>query len=379
MRKADRVATMTPPVPSASAGPPGDGQASQRRLIWRRFRRHRVAMVSLCVLAVAYLVAILSPFVAPSSAGAYDADYAYAPPQRVHVLDDGRLGLYVYGYRSETDPVSLARTFTVDESRKIPLGFFVRGEPYSLFGFESDVHLFGPQRVGDPFYLMGANSQGQDVFSRTLHAARISMSVGLVGVFLSFVLGVLIGGVSGFFAGRVDTVIQRLIEFIIAVPAIPLWMGLSAALPPGWSTLQIYFGITIILSLIGWTGLARVVRGQFLSLREEEFTVAARLDGVGRLRIIVRHLLPSCAGYIIAALTLAIPGMILGETTLSFLGLGMQPPAVSWGVLLQEGQNLRALSSAPWLLFPGLAVVLVVLAFNFLGDGLRDAADPYER
>jgi peptide/nickel transport system permease protein len=355
-----------------------DAQASQRQLMWRRFRRHRVAMVSLAVLLLGYLMATFAPFLAPTSAGAFNADYTYAPPQRIHVIDDGDLGFYVYGYKSHTDPDTYARSFEVDRTQKIPLGFFVRGERYSLFGIETDRHVFGPQRAGDPFYPIGANSSGQDVLSRTLHGARISMSVGLVGVFLSLVLGVLIGGASGYFGGHVDTGVQRFIEFIIAVPTIPLWMGLSAALPSDWSTMQTYFGITLILSLIGWTGLARVVRGQFLALRQEEFTIAARLDGVGHLRMIVRHLLPSCAGYIIAALTLAIPGMILGETTLSFLGLGLQPPAVSWGVLLQEGQDLRALSSAPWLLFPGLAVVVVVLAFNFLGDGLRDAADPYE-
>lgn len=362
------------------AGPePADAQAPQRRLIWRRFRRHRLALVSLVILGVAYLLAIFAPFFAPVSSTAYNADYAYAPPQRIHLVDDGDLGPYVYGYRSATDPDTYARSFEIDESQKIPLGFFVRGEPYELLGLvETDIHFFGPQQAGEPFFPLGANSRGQDIASRILHGAQISLSIGLVGVFLSFVLGVLIGGVSGYFAGRVDTAVQRLIEFIMAVPTIPLWMGLSAALPPGWSTVKTYFGMTVILSLIGWTGLARVVRGQFLALRDEDFVTAARLDGVGRVRTIVRHLLPSCTGYIIAALTLAIPGMILGETTLSFLGLGLQSPAVSWGVLLQEGQNLRALSTAPWLLFPGAAVVIVVVAFNFVGDGLRDAADPYD-
>jgi peptide/nickel transport system permease protein len=242
-----------------------------------------------------------------------------------------------------------------------------------------DRHLFGVEGDLGRWFLLGADSQGRDVYSRVIYGTRISMSVGLVGVVLSFILGVLIGGISGFYGGTVDTLIQRLIEFLRSMPTIPLWMSLSAALPANWSPLRVYFGITIILSLIGWTGLARVVRGRFLALREEDFVMAAKISGSSEMRIILRHMVPSFMSHIIAALTLAVPDMILSETALSFLGLGLRYPAISWGVLLQDAQNIRAVATAPWLLYPGAAVVLAVLALNFLGDGLRDAADPYSR
>jgi peptide/nickel transport system permease protein len=240
-----------------------------------------------------------------------------------------------------------------------------------------ETKLFGPKKKGDPFYLLGADRLGRDLLSRIIHGARVSMSIGLVGVFMSLFAGILFGGISGYYGGLIDDMIQRTIEFLKAIPKIPLWMGLAAAIPHYWSPLAVYFLITVIISLIGWTNLARQVRGRFLSMKTEDFVMAARLDGAGEVRIILRHMVPSFTSHIIASLTLAVPTMILAETSLSFLGIGLRPPVVSWGVLLQEAQNIRAVATAPWLLLPGLAVVIAVLSFNFLGDGMRDAADPY--
>ncbi len=258
--------------------------------------------------------------------------------------------------------------------------FLAHGFKYRLLGLiETDIHLIGPVHSGDAMYLLGTDNLGRDLLSRMVAGTRISMSIGLLGVTISLVLGILLGGVSGYYGGTIDNLIQRVIEFLRSLPTIPLWMSLAAALPVRWQPMYVYFGITVILSFIGWTGLARVVRGRFLSLREEDFVMAARLDGSSEMRIILRHMVPSFASHIIASITLAIPGMILSETALSFLGLGLRPPVVSWGVLLQDAQNIRAVSTAPWLLLPGLAVVAAVLSLNFLGDGLRDAADPYAR
>ena len=354
--------------------------ASQWKLVWWRFRKHRLAVVGTVVVILIYLVALFAEFVAPFTPDAFDADYTYAPPQRLHFFDENGFGLYVYGYSSKLNEETLVRTFEVDESKKVPVRLFAQGNTYKLWGlFESDRHLIGPVEKGEPMYLLGANDQGQDMLSRIIFGARVSMSIGLVGVALSFVFGVFLGGISGYYAGATDTVIQRLIELLMSIPTLPLWLGLSAALPPDWSPLRIYFGITIILSLIGWTDLARVVRGRFLSLRGEDFVTAAELDGSSKPRIILRHMLPSFASHVIASLTLAVPAMILAETSLSFLGLGLQPPIVSWGVLLQEAQNIRSVATAPWLLLPGFAVIIAVLALNFMGDGLRDSADPYAR
>ena len=354
--------------------------ASQWKLVWWRFRKHRLAVVGTVVVILIYLVALFAEFVAPFTPDAFDADYTYAPPQRLHFFDEDGFGLYVYGYSSRLNEETLVRTFEVDETKKVPVRLFAQGNTYKLWGlFESDRHLIGPVEKGEPMYLLGANDQGQDMLSRIIFGARVSMSIGLVGVALSFVFGVFLGGISGYFAGATDTVIQRLIEVLMSIPTLPLWLGLSAALPPDWSPLRIYFGITIILSLIGWTDLARVVRGRFLSLRGEDFVTAAELDGSSKPRIILRHMLPSFASHVIASLTLAVPAMILAETALSFLGLGLQPPIVSWGVLLQEAQNIRSVATAPWLLLPGFAVIIAVLALNFMGDGLRDSADPYAR
>ena len=354
--------------------------ASQRQLVWWRFRRHRLAVVGAVVVFLIYLLAAFCEFWAPHAQDSLKAVNAYAPPQVVRVAFDGGVRLYTYGYTSTPDPKTLTRNFAIDENDRIALRFFPRGERYELWGlFGSDRHFFGPADPGDRVYLLGADEQGRDLLSRLIYGSRISMSVGLIGVLIAFVLGILLGGVSGYFGGTVDNFVQRIIEFFISIPTLPLWLGLAAAVPPGWSPIKSYFAITVILSLIGWTGLARVVRSRFLQIRGEDYVLAAELDGVSQLRIISRHMLPAFTSHIIASLTLAIPGMILGETALSFLGLGLQPPVVSWGVLLHDAQNLRALATAPWLLFPGLAVVVSVVALNFVGDGLRDAADPYER
>ncbi len=355
--------------------------ASQWQLMWWKFRKHKLALISAVIIGLVYLIALFVEPIAPYLPDAFNPPRTYAPPQVIHFVYEGRLVRpYVFGLKQEIEPEALRRIFKPDPSKRIPLGLFVRGAPYKLWGLiESDIHLFGPLDNKEQVYLLGADRVGRDVLSRIIYGTRISMSIGLVGVFLSFILGLTLGGISGYFGGQIDNLIQRLIEFVRSIPTIPLWMGLAAAIPVTWPSERIYFSITIILSFIGWTGLARVVRGRFLSLREEDFVLAARLDGVSEFRIIMRHMIPSFTSHIIAAITLAIPGMILAETALSFLGLGLQPPVVSWGVLLQEAQNIRAVATAPWLLIPALAVIITVLALNFLGDGLRDAADPYGR
>jgi peptide/nickel transport system permease protein len=274
------------------------------------------------------------------------------------------------------DMATFRTTHEVDPSKKYPIYFFVEGDPYKLWGiFPSNRHLFGVKE--GKFLLFGSDNKGNDLLSRIIHGGRISLSVGLLGIAISFLIGVTIGGISGYFGGVVDIVIQRLIEFIRSVPTLPLWMALSVALPANWSIVQVYFGIVVILSLVGWTGLARVVRGKFMALREEEYIMAAALNGSNERRIIFKHMLPSFTSHIIASLTLSVPDMILGETALSFIGLGLQPPAISWGVLLQDAQFIRVMADAPWLLIPGLFIVITILCFNFVGDGLRDAADPY--
>ena len=354
--------------------------ASQWQLMWRAFRKHRMAVASGVVLLLIYVGTVLfCEILSPYNIDVVRKDYAYAPPQVIRFFDsEGRFHLrpFVYGWKVEEDPVTWQDVFVADKEVKYPLRLFTRGEEYKLWGaFKTDWHLFGVEE--GVAFLFGTDQLGRDLFSRTLYAGRTSLSIGLIGVAISFVLGNLLGGLSGFYGGAVDNVIQRVIEFFISLPTIPLWMALAAALPPEWPPIRVYLGITIILSFLGWTGLARVVRGKLLELREEDFVMAAKLAGETDLGIIRRHLLPSFLSYLIVSLTLAVPGMILGETALSFLGLGLRPPVVSWGVLLATAQNFQTVAIYPWLFFPGLFVVVVVLSFNFMGDGLRDAADPY--
>ncbi|MFN8375652.1 MAG: ABC transporter permease [Anaerolineae bacterium] len=352
--------------------------ASQWQLMWWKFRKHHLAVLGGIVVLVFYFVAAFADFFAPVAPDTYIGDYAYAPPQTINFIHDGRLEPYVNGYRFERDPVSFKKIWYIDETVVIPVGFFVRGEPYKLWGiFNLDIHLIGPQNVGDAFYLMGADKSGRDVLSRIIFSSRISLSVGLVGVALSLALGIILGGISGLKAGLVDNLIQRLIEFTMSVPNLPIIIAFAAVVPIDWNALHVYFVITLLLAFTSWTGLARVVRSKFLALREEDFVLAARLDGAKPTRLIFRHMLPSFYSHIIASITLSLPGMIIGETALSFLGVGLRPPVVSWGVMLQDAQRINVVASYPWLLMPAFAVFVIVLAFNFLGDGLRDAADPY--
>ena len=353
--------------------------ASPWRLMWWKMRRHKMAVASAVVLLLLYLMAIFCEFVAPADPARRHTRHVYAPPQPLRWFDAEGFHLrpFVHGVKPATLDDTWTRVYDLDRSQRYPLRLFVRGDPYRLWGlFRCERHLFGLDD-GRPFFLLGADHMGRDLLSRTIHGSRISLSIGLVGVLLSLVMGCVIGGISGYFGGWTDNLIQRVIETLICVPTIPLWMGLSAALPPGWPPLWTYFGIVIILSVLGWTGLARVVRGKVISLRDEDYATAARLAGASEWWTIRRHLLPAFFSYIVVSVTLSIPGMILGETTLSYLGIGLQPPVVSWGVLLQQAQSVQSVAKYPWILSPGVFVVVVVLAFNFVGDGLRDAADPY--
>jgi peptide/nickel transport system permease protein len=359
--------------------------AGQWTLIWQRFTRNKVAVVAGWIIIALYLIGLFAEFLAPALPDTARPQFTNAPPQSIafFVTDENgqtRFQPHVKGYTQTVDPASLRRTFAVDDSQVVPIGFFVEGPAYRLWGLiPSSLHLVGPLDPGDTMYLLGTDRLGRDLLSRLIHATRISMSIGLVGVIISLCLGVTLGSISGFYGGWVDLVVQRIIEVISSMPTIPLWLGLAAAIPITWSPLQVYFVITLIVSLFGWTGLAREVRGRFFALRGEDFVTAARLDGSGERRLIFRHILPSLTSHILAVVTLALPTMIVAETALSFLGIGLKAPVVSWGVLLQDAQNVRTIAGAPWLLiWPAGAVVIAVLSFNFLGDGMRDAADPYE-
>ena len=354
-------------------------QASQLRLMWLRFKQHRLALISGILLLCAYFMIVIVEFLAPYQVHSRNVDFIYAPPQAVHLFHEGEfVGPFVYGRKMTLDMVNLQRVYADDRSDVQKLRFFCQGESYRFWGLaESNFHLVCPAENGQ-LYLLGTDRLGRDVLSRILYGARISLTIGLLGVATSFILGIVIGGIAGYWGGWFDLVVQRVIEVLQSIPSIPLWLALAAIMPADWSPLLIYLGITFILGLLDWTGLARAVRSKLLSLREEDYVLAAQLMGAGSARIIGRHLIPGFMSHLIASATLTIPGMILGETTLSFLGLGLRPPITSWGVLLTEARSVSIVALYPWLLFPVLPVIFVILAFNFLGDGLRDAADPYK-
>ncbi|MFW5856171.1 MAG: ABC transporter permease [Bacillota bacterium] len=355
--------------------------ASQAQLIWWKFRKHKLAIIGMIVLAIFYTLAIFAGFFAPYDKKTRVRGYQNAPPTKVRFFSEehGFQRPYVYAMEKKLDPETFQYTFTANEDKRHPIRFFVKTEPYKLLGFIPFSYKFMGAEGDAPIFLFGSDRLGRDIFSRVIFGGQISLFIGFGGVFVSFILGCLFGGISGYFGGLIDEAIQRLIDLLLCIPKIPFWMALSAAVPRDWPVVQTYFAITLVLAVVGWSGLARVVRGKLLSLREEEFALAAKASGATEFRIITKHLLPAFFSYLIVQMTLAIPQMILGETALSFLGLGMQPPAVSWGVLLQDAQDIAAIAHHPWQLIPVLPVIITVLMFNFLGDGLRDAADPYSK
>ncbi|MDJ0613995.1 MAG: ABC transporter permease [Rhizobiaceae bacterium] len=352
--------------------------ASQTRLMWWKFKKHKLAVFCGIFLLLMYLMAAFAEFLAPYNLEAKNSKYIYAPPQSVHLFHEGEfVGPFVYDYKKELDLKTFQRVYVEDTSKIIPLRFFCSGDQYHFWGMiPADNHLMCAD-INNPVFLLGSDRLGRDLLSRIIYGARISLTIGLIGIMISFVLGIVIGGLAGYYGGWVDLVVQRLIEVIQSLPTLPLWLVLAAIMPANWSPILIYFGITVILGLIDWTGLARAVRSKLLALREEDYVLAARLMGASPARIIGLHLVPGFMSHLIASATITIPTMILGETALSFLGLGLRSPTVSWGVLLNEAQNINVVAITPWLILPVVPVILVILAFNFFGDGLRDAADPY--
>lgn len=351
--------------------------ASQSQLIWHRFKKHKLAMFAIFILGIFYFAVIFAGFVAPYQSTERFSDYQYAPPTRINLISEesGLRTPFIYGFEQKLDQETFQYEYIEDRSQEYSLRLFPKSDPYQLFGITFNRKLIGVEEA--PFFLFGTDRLGRDIFSRIVYGGRVSLFIGFAGVFISFILGCLFGGISGYFGGIADEVIMRIVELLMSIPTIPLWIALSAAVPRSWGIIETYFAITIILGLVGWTGLARVVRGKLMSLKEEEFALAAKAAGASDMRIILKHLLPAFISYLVVHLTLAIPGMILGETTLSFLGLGIQPPAVSWGVLLQGAQDISVVAYNPWVLIPAIFVIITILLFNFIGDGLRDAADPY--
>lgn len=354
--------------------------ATQWQLIARKFRKHKLAIAGLVLLILLYLMAAFCEFFAVQDIAKRNTDYLFVPPQKIHFIDStGKFSVqpFVYDLKMDSDPVTWRKIYVEDTSKKHPISFFVKGDHYKMWGLvEGNLHFIGVK--DGPMFLLGTDESGRDLYSRIIYALRISLTIGLVGVFFTFILGCIFGGISGYYGGTADMIIQRVIEFLMSMPSIPLWMALAAAFPKEWSSAQIYFMITIILSLIGWTTLARVVRGKLLELRGEDYVLAAKLAGAKDAYIISRHLLPGFISYLIVNITLSVPAMILAETSLSFLGIGLRPPIVSLGVLLKDAQSVNTIAINPWLMIPGLIIIIIVLAFNFLGDGLRDAADPYK-
>ncbi|MFA9419665.1 MAG: ABC transporter permease [Gammaproteobacteria bacterium] len=353
--------------------------ASQWKLMWWKLKRHRLAVICGIILALNYGSVLLSEIIAPYNLHTRYTDYIYSPPQSVHLFHNGEfIGPFVYGRDYVLDMDLLKRIYPERKNDVQPLRFFCSGDSYQFWGlFEGSFHLVCPPENGT-FFLLGTDRLGRDMFSRITYGARISLTIGIVGIIISFSFGILLGGLAGYYGGWIDAIVQRSIEVIRSFPELPLWMALSAVLPVNWSPILIFFGITVILAMLDWTGLARAVRSKLLSLREEDFCTAAELMGAKPSRIIGRHLLPGFMSHLIASATLSIPAMILGETALSFLGLGLRPPVTSWGVLLNESQNINVVALYPWLMYPVVPVILIILAFNFFGDGLRDAADPYK-